>query len=83
MQLDPSCADTRGGRRDSAHLAPNPFVIRIRIAARVLRRIGIFSYLAYYTVCFLPEVRRLNPRDVIQLRNEVKVHEFLLNFQIF
>jgi hypothetical protein len=28
---------------------------------------------------FLPEVRRLNPREVIQLRNEVNVHEFLLS----
>jgi hypothetical protein len=28
---------------------------------------------------FFTEVRRFNPREVIQLRNEVNVHEFLLN----
>jgi len=41
VQLDPSCADTRGGRRDSAHLAPNPIAFRIRIAARVNRRMNV------------------------------------------
>merc|ERR1711904_138735 len=47
-------------------------------AARVHRWMG-FAVTSHSTRFFLPEVRRLNPREVIQLRNEVNVHEFLLS----
>ena len=52
MHFDPSCADARGGRRDSAYLEPNPVVFRIRIAARVHRRIVLFTdSIVFYRKC--------------------------------